>query len=81
MARGDSLKGFEIAGADQKFVAAEAKIEGDRLVVSSAQVSAPVAVRYAWDNFPEGLGCNLYNAASLPAAPFRFHLLASAAAV
>ncbi len=39
------------------------------MVVSSAAVSAPVAVRYAWDNYPEG--CNLFNGAGLPAAPFR----------
>jgi len=70
-AKGDTLKGFQIAGADQKFVDAEAKIDGDTLVVSSAQVAAPVAVRYAWDDYPEGMGCNLYNAAGLPAAPFR----------
>jgi sialate O-acetylesterase len=39
------------------------------VVVSSPAVSSPVAVRYAWDNYP--VGCNLYNAAGLPAAPFR----------
>jgi sialate O-acetylesterase len=70
-AKGGPLKGFQIAGADQKFVEAEAKIDGENLIVSSAQVAAPVAVRYAWDNYPEGMGCNLYNAADLPAAPFR----------
>jgi len=70
-AKGDLLKGFQIAGADQKFVDADAKIDGDTLVISSAQVTAPVAVRYAWDDYPEGMGCNLYNAAGLPAAPFR----------
>ena len=63
------LKWFQIAGADQKFVDADAKIKGKTVVVSSAEVSVPVAVRYAWDNYPEG--CNLYNAAGLPAAPFR----------
>jgi len=71
VAKGDTLKGFQIAGDDKKFVAADAKIDGDTLVISSAQVAAPVAVRYAWDNYPEGMGCNLYNAAGLPAAPFR----------
>jgi sialate O-acetylesterase len=70
-AKAGALKGFQVAGADQKFVDAAAKIDGDSLVVSSAEVPAPVAVRYAWDNYPEGLGCNLYNAAGLPAAPFR----------
>jgi len=68
-AKDGPLKWFQIAGADQKFVDAEAKIEGDTVVVRSQQVSAPVAVRYAWDNYPEG--ANLYNAAGLPAAPFR----------
>jgi len=63
------LKWFQIAGADQMFVDADAKIEGDSVLVSSPQVPAPVAVRYAWDDYPEG--ANLYNAAGLPAAPFR----------
>jgi sialate O-acetylesterase len=69
--QGDTLKGFQIAGADQKFVEAEARLDGDTVVVSSPAVAAPVAVRYAWDNYPEGVGCNLFNAAGLPAAPFR----------
>ena len=71
VAKGGALKGFQVAGGDQKFADAEARIDGDTLVVSSAQVAAPVAVRYAWDNYPEGLGCNLSSAAGLPAAPFR----------
>ncbi len=71
VAQGGDLKGFFIAGADQKFVEATAKIDGDNVVVSSPTVAAPVAVRYGWDNYPEGLGCNLRNAADLPAGPFR----------
>jgi sialate O-acetylesterase len=47
---------------------AEAKIEGDEVVISSARVATPVAVRYGWNNNPE---CNLYNKAGLPASPFR----------
>ncbi len=66
---GTPLKWFTIAGADLKFVPAEAKIEGDTVVVRSPEVAAPVAVRYAWVNFPDG--CNLYNASGLPAAQFR----------
>jgi len=62
-------RNFAVAGADKKFVWAEAKVEGDSVLVSSPQVSQPVAVRYAWADNPEG--CNLYNAAGLPAAPFR----------
>ncbi len=66
---GSPLKWFQIAGADQKFIDADAKIVGDSVVVSSPQVSAPLAVRYAWDNFPNT--ANLYNGAGLQAAPFR----------
>jgi len=71
VAKGGDLKGFFVAGADQKFVEATAKIDGASVVVSSPTVAAPVAVRYGWDNYPEGLGCNLFNAAELPAGPFR----------
>jgi sialate O-acetylesterase len=67
-AQGDALKGFSIAGADRKFHWATARIEGAEIVVSSAEVSAPVAVRYGWAGSPE---CNLYNKEGLPASPFR----------
>jgi sialate O-acetylesterase len=69
VAKDGPLQTFEIAGADGKFVSAGAKIEGDTVVVSSPSVPAPVAVRYAWSSYP--IGCNLYSAAGLPAAPFR----------
>ncbi len=65
---GEPLKGFAIAGADRKFVWADARIEGNTVVVSSPQVPEPVAVRYAWADNPV---CNLYNRAGLPASPFR----------
>lgn len=68
VAKGSPLKGFAIAGADRKFVWADARIEGDTVVVSSEKVAEPVAVRYAWANNPV---CNLYNAEGLPASPFR----------
>jgi sialate O-acetylesterase len=68
-AKAGDLRTFVIAGADEKFVPASAKIDGDTVLVSSPDVANPVAVRYAWANWPEG--CNLYNAAGLPAAPFR----------
>jgi sialate O-acetylesterase len=64
----DKLAGFEIAGADKHFVAADAKIDGNAVVVSSPSVPAPVAVRYDWANTPRG---NLYNKEMLPASPFR----------
>ena len=66
---GGPLTQFAIAGSDQKFVWADARIDGDTVVVSSPQVPHPVAVRYAWGDNPEG--CNLYNGAGLPASPFR----------
>jgi sialate O-acetylesterase len=69
VARDGPLKWFQIAGADQQFVDAEATIEGDTVIVKSDKVAAPVAVRYAWANYP--IGCNLFNAAGLSAAPFR----------
>lgn len=68
VARGGDLKGFAIAGADQKFVWAKATIVGSKIVVSSDQVPQPVAVRYAWADNPD---CNLYNKEGYPASPFR----------
>jgi sialate O-acetylesterase len=69
VAKGGDLKTFIIAGKDGKFVLATARIDKDTVVVSSPDVTDPAAVRYAWDNYPEG--CNLYNSDGLPAAPFR----------
>lgn len=63
------LKGFSIAGTDQKFVWARAYIKGDHVVVFSPKIKNPVAVRYAWANNPGELG--LFNKQDLPAAPFR----------
>ncbi|MDO7877091.1 sialate O-acetylesterase [Hymenobacter sp. ASUV-10] len=59
---------FAIAGADRKFYWATVRFEGSTLVLSSPQVPAPVAVRYAWGNSPFP---SLYNRQGLPAAPFR----------
>jgi len=64
-----TLQGFVIAGADGKFVPAQAKIDGDTVVVWSDQVAQPTAVRYDWAGYPVPPG-NLYNKAGLPAAPF-----------
>lgn len=62
------LEGFAVAGEDKKFVWAKASIEGDTIVVESANVPNPVSIRYAWADNP---ACNLYNKEGLPAAPFR----------
>jgi sialate O-acetylesterase len=64
----DSLKGFAIAGDDKKFYWASARIEGNKVIVSSDKVAAPAAVRYAWADNPV---CNLINKEGLPAVPFR----------
>jgi sialate O-acetylesterase len=70
VAKGGTLKEFQVAGQDKKFVDANAVIIGDnKIEVSSPNVSKPVAVRYGWSNNPEK--CNLYNTAGLPASPFR----------
>lgn len=63
-----ALTGFELAGADRVFHPAEAKIEGDAVLVTSAEVGDPVAVRYAWRNSP---AAGLFNDEGLPAVPFR----------
>jgi sialate O-acetylesterase len=66
--KGDDLKGFAIAGSDHKFHWATAKIDGSTIVVQSADVPSPVAVRYDWGNNPDG---TLYNSADLPTVPFK----------
>jgi sialate O-acetylesterase len=65
---GEELRGFAVAGKDRQFAWAEARIEGNRIVVRSDLVSDPVAVRYAWADNPD---CNLVNREGLPASPFR----------
>jgi len=70
---GGELKGFAIAGPDNKFVAAQAITDGKKVIVWSDQVAEPVAVRYAWADNP--YGANLYNRDilfkdGLPAPPF-----------
>jgi len=68
VAKDGPLKGFAIAGADRKFVWADAEIAGDTVVVSSPKVPEPVAVRYGWADYPV---VNLWNKVGLPASPFR----------
>ncbi len=68
IAKGGELKGFAIAAADKKFVWANAKIDGNSIVVSAAGISNPAVVRYAWGNNPQA---TLYNKEDLRASPFR----------
>jgi sialate O-acetylesterase len=60
---------FAIAGADKKFVWAQATIQNNQVIVWHDSIAHPVAVRYAWADNPAG--ANLYNKEGLPASPFR----------
>jgi len=62
------VEGFSICGADHHWVWADARIEGDSVVIWSDRIPHPIAIRYAWADNPT---CNLDNGAGLPAAPFR----------
>lgn len=66
---GNKLKYFAIAGDDKKFVWADARIEGNTVIVSHDKITQPKFVRYAWADNPDG--ANLYNKEGLPASPFR----------
>jgi sialate O-acetylesterase len=66
---GSELKHFAIAGADENFTWAKAKIEGDKVIVWNDDLTNPAAVRYAWADNPES--ANLYNKEGLPASSFR----------
>lgn len=65
---GKSLDCFTIAGADGKFVPADAVIKGNKIIVSAKALKKPVAVRFG---FNEKMRANLYNKDGLPALPFR----------
>jgi sialate O-acetylesterase len=69
---GGDLDQFSIAGADRKFVWAEARIVDNHVIVQSDEIKDPVYVRYAWADNPEG--ANLYNIEGLPASPFEANL-------
>jgi sialate O-acetylesterase len=63
----DKLEEFALCGEDRVWHWAHAKIAGDSLIVSTAEVFNPVAVRYAWQSNPKA---TLFNGAGLPAVPF-----------
>jgi sialate O-acetylesterase len=66
--RGEKLGEFSIAGDDRQWFWADARVEGDTVIVSSPWVPQPTQVRYAWQSNP---AATLFNGAGLPAAPFR----------
>ncbi|TDE11003.1 sialate O-acetylesterase [Dyadobacter psychrotolerans] len=63
------LRGFEVAGSDQKFYYAKAAIQGNSIVVHADSVTTPLAVRYGWAD--DNGDVNLYNRDNFPAIPFR----------
>ncbi|MCP3916124.1 MAG: sialate O-acetylesterase [bacterium] len=65
---GEALRHFRLAGADRVWHAAEARIDGDEVVVTCAAVPEPAGIQYAYCASP--IGANLYNRAGLPAPPF-----------
>lgn len=69
IAHGDKPQGFTVAGEDRKFHWADSTIDGDTVVLNSAAVPNPLAVRYAWSL--SRLWANLFNRDGLPALPFR----------
>lgn len=64
----EPLKYFSVCGADKVFHPAEAVIDGDAVIVTSSEVSDPVAVRFGWEDTAEP---NLFDKQNLPASPFR----------
>ena len=66
--KGAKLEEFQIAGDDHKWYWADARIDGDTVVVSSPSVPNPKEVRYAWQGDPTA---TLFNGAGFPAGPFR----------
>jgi sialate O-acetylesterase len=66
--KGAKLEEFSVAGPDHKWHWADARIEGDTVVLSSPDVPNPQEARYAWQSNP---AATLYNGAGLPAVPFR----------
>jgi sialate O-acetylesterase len=69
---GEAPAEFAIAGADKKFVWAKARIEGEKIIVWSDQVTQPLHVRYAWADNP--VNPNLFNVEGLPASPFQLSI-------
>jgi hypothetical protein len=66
--KGEATQSFEIAGADQKWKPAQAKVASNLLILSNPEIKQPVAARYAWAANPKAI---LYNGEGLPASPFR----------
>ena len=68
VAKDGALRGFTVSSDGKTFVPAQAEVVGDSIVVQAETITKPVEVRYGWSNVPD---VNLFNAAGLPASPFR----------
>lgn len=66
--KGDKLEGFGLQDKDGKWVWADAKIQGEQVIVSSDKIKTPIGVCYAWTSNPK---VTLFNKAGLPAAQFK----------
>jgi sialate O-acetylesterase len=66
--RDDRLRTFMICGKNGCFMDAQAKLDGDTVIVFCRDIENPTQVRYAWCDNPEE--ANLYNIEGLPASPF-----------
>jgi len=75
VAKDGELRGFTVSDGGTNFVPAAAKIAGQTVVVTSPNVTQPVAVAYGWANVPN---CNLFNSENLPATPFRIGVVGDA---
>jgi sialate O-acetylesterase len=64
-----AVKGFEIAGEDQVFYPAQAKIKENKVQLSCDKIAKPVAVRFGW--IGDASACNVFNQEGFPAVPFR----------
>ena len=65
----EEIRGFAVADRNRKWVWARARTHGkNRVVLSSAEIANPVAVRYGWAT---NSNCNLKSLQGLPSAPFR----------
>ncbi len=67
MVKGDKLEEFSVAGVDGVWHWADARIEGDKVLLTSTDVADPVAAKYAWQAFPKA---TFFNGAGFPAIPF-----------
>ena len=69
---GKALRGFAVSGDGKQFVPGAAKIVGNVVLVSSPNITSPIAVRYGAElDMAKGkLDINLGNREKLPASPF-----------